>query len=477
MQSSSFRGRVLGVGLAVVAIAIVSAWLLSRSKRGAGSIEPIARPVHLEASSPVLDAFPETVAPRASSATPHSREIEAAAAVASVPRGTLAGSIEFVDGSVPPPVLLKLVRYEDDATATEPHPAADVDCVHEIHVPTGVDGRFEAAGLCAGQYRAEAVLPQTMYANGLFEVPTRDARYVFQGYLLIARTVDSNRAPIRGVHIAVEYQQDPDSNRPDPRVVTWSRVTDSEGSFWQWLPEPGDVRLRVLGLGPEAPVDVVSLRRTPGVVREDVWVPVMPGRADLRVELTACGPDGAAIRDYCFLLQEVGSTSEALRFCSETADGAVFRSIPPGRYRVTPISRNFGKPPAYYRESADLGWDIALEAGREALLARCVDLGGRVLMLVRPDPPGSTSKSVEVDLLDDNGDVVEKVSFRDPQLSGGLQLSLGLPTGVERLTDTLLDPGTHTLRVRAPGHADQLARVKIVAGQATPLVVDLAPAK
>lgn len=480
VQASSSRRRVLGVGLMAVAIAIVAAWLLLRPKRGDDSIEPIARPIRTEASAIELSA--ETGAPRVAAEMPRNREVDAAAAepVAEVPRGTLAGFVAFTDGSVPPPVLLKLVRYEDEPerlSATDSKHAADLDCVHEIHVPTDAQGHFEAAGLCPGRYRAEAVLPQTMYANGLFEVPTRDARYVFPCYLLIARTVDSSHAPIRGVHVAVEYQQDPDSNRPEPGVAKWSRVTDLEGSFWLALPEPGDVRLRVLGLGPDAPVDVVSLRQTPGVVRRDIWLPVVPDRASLRVQLTACGSNGVTIRDYCFLLREAGSSSEALRLCSETADADVFRSIPPGRYRVMPIARSFGRAPAYYRESPDAGWDIVLEAGHEALLAQCLDLGGRVRLLVRPDASRPSSETAEVDLLSEDGNVVRRVDFREPQPSGGLRVDFTLPMGVERLTDTLLDPGPHMLRVRATGHADHVVRVEVVPGEATALVVDLAAAK
>ncbi len=482
VRSGSSRTRVLGIAVAVAAIAVASAALMLRSRRGADPTEPLARKPSAEAASPIVEPRADPVEARASADALHGDEprVVAAEPVVAAPPGSLAGSVSFADGSVPPPILLRLVRYEDDASrANDPgdEHAASTACVHEIHAPTDADGRFEAAGLCPGRYRAEAVLPQTMYANGLFEVPARDARYVLQGYLLIARALDPSRAPVRGVHVAVEYQQDPDAHRPEPSVASWSRVTDAEGCFWLPIPEPGDVRLRVLGLGPDGATDVVSLRLTPGIVRKDIWLPILPGRASLRVRLTACADGAAPVRDYCLALEEIGSKSATLRLCSETADADVFRSIPPGRYRATPIARNFGKAPAWYREFPGPGWDLVLEDGREALLAQCVELGGRVQILVRADPARATTEAVEVELLDDGGEPVRKLTFRDPQPSGGLRLALELPAGVERLADTLLDPGERTLRIRAAGRADRIVSVKVVAGEATRLVVDLASAQ
>lgn|GEM_PF-4601788 len=89
--------------------------------------------------------------------------------------------------------------------------------------------------------------------------------------------------------------------------------------------------------------------------------------------------------------------------------------------------------------------------------------------------PHELPVTARFELLEDGSDRVRHLGFREPLEDGGLQDSSLLPVGVERYCDRVFEPGEHTLRVRSKGHADQTVRVTVKAGEATSLVVRLAP--
>lgn len=489
MHDPSARNRNLIAGLVLILIA-VAALLTLRP----GEVETPALPTgtaqeSVEAASPA--ARVDLIEPAERASAERTVEVEAntpteSLATSNTEPGVLAGHVTFTDGSVPPSILLNIERYE---TGRGPWPAADsvvkaTGCRSEAFVDTDENGRFRVEGLCPGEYRASCVTPESIFANGLFELPNSDAHYVLQGYLLIARAVDAKREPVADVHMLVETKQDPGDSAREPVTYSRSKITDAKGEAWIAMSDPGDVTIRVRGLGPETASDVVSLRMTPGIVRRDIYVPIAPSRADLRVRFTACGDDSFRVRKFRIHLTpmpEAGKKSEPeLNFAADSGtEDAVFRALPAGRYLVKVQDSVMGAAPADFFEGPDAQWTVDLEDGRETLLSKCLRIGGHLRVLVQDacPTPHESPASAQFELLDASGkDRVAFVSFREP-LEDGYRSDSGLPVGIERYCDRVFESGDHTLRVRSKGHADQLVRVKVKAGEATPLVVRLEPEK
>jgi hypothetical protein len=480
MHASSTRRRILGAALAIVAIGLGVLWLLRPGEAPAPATPPVAteqpsEPAPTRAADPLLAPRDSDVAER----TVDSEPIEAPSPSSSpTASGVLAGRVAFADGSIPPPILLRLERWDSERGS---HAAPDsvvkaTGCRSEIYVTTDVEGRFEVSGLCPGSYRASCSRPETIWADGLFEPPTRDALYVLQGYLLIARVVDANRTPVAGARLIAEWLQDPDENRPNPRASVWNKVTSADGTVWVAAPLPGDVTIRPLGLGADVSSDTISLRMTPGVVKQEVWWPTVPSRADLRVQLTACGDSGRRLRSYCFRLIVSGSKDPPLRICSDhVAKDGVVRAIPAGRYRFKLLDLVTNTEPGFYFEGPETEWDVELRDGEETLFARCAELGGRFRAIVRSDHHEEVAENVQAqfELLNENGELASHLGFRESLEDGGVQWTSTLPFGVERDCNKLLKAGEYTVRVGARGHRDQLVHIVLKGGEITPVAIQL----
>ncbi len=484
MHHPSARNRNLLAALVLILIAIAALWTLRPGQVEMPALPSGTTQQDIEIAAPT--ERDELVEPAERSNAERSVEVEAATSTESLAisiseAGVLAGHVTFTDGSVPPPILLNVQLWTEPGEKRPVEPASG--CRHEAYATTDENGRFRVEGVCPGKYRSHVVKPEWISANGLFEAPTSDAHFVLQGYLMIARAIDANRNPIADVHMLVEIRHDPDGSGRNPLTYAVSKMTDAEGEAWIAMSGSGEATIRVRGLGPEAPSDLVSLRMTPGIVRRDIYVPIAPSRADLRVRFTACGDDSFRVRKFRIHMTPTGSTGQKqgpeLNLAADSGtEDAVFHSLPAGRYLVKVKDSVMGAEPADFFEGPDAQWAIELEDGHETLLSKCLRVGGHLRVLVQDacPTPHESPVSARFELLGKTEDRVRELGFREP-LPDGLQTDSALPIDIERYCDRVFEPGEHTLRVRSKGHADQIVRVTVKAGEATALVVRLDPAE
>lgn len=481
-RASNGREYLFAACAAFAVVACLLPWLwLSRAPGPSGVVE------HGESggagSKPPSDPAALSVSLLSPGTEGESRAIEGVGNTSHVTQSpdtdSISGVVSFVDGSIPPPLGLRLSLYKDEADQViVPRNRVDPNhpCQPEVVVDTGADGRFWASGLCPGRYRASTVPPTSIgVADGLFAVPSKDVSVVLPGYLLIVRTIEPAGHPIGKAYISAEYLRDGSYHYPDPKPIMLRRTTDESGYCYLWLPDPGEVLLQVLGLGPESQPDLVSLRNAPGVVRKQLLLPGMPARADLRLSLSSCDVLHGPIRDYWVHLEDPSTGRYMLLLRSEDAvDGGLFRGIPPGRYRVSPVPRYSGNPAYYIPQPGASSPLIELEDGKEGLVSICLPVGGRLLLLARSQgEKGSVSTSdVRVAIVTSAGVAAKWLNFRQPDATG-VTIDARLPLGVERLSEDVLEPGKYVLRVTADGYRDLDVPVSLIAGEATRLEVEL----
>ena len=376
------------------------------------------------------------------------------------------GQFVFEDGSIPPEMSFGM---EADSLLGAGAP----DCARKTWERTDSQARFSVEGLCAGTYAISPGISGLPRLQHRFLMPSSGVRVVLEGYLLRVRTLKRDGTPAVGATIEVQYVQ-PAVDGRDPATARWDRPSDRQGEAWFGLPAPGACTVSAFQGLETALAHEVELSGPSRVVDAPLVLAAASSGAVLRVEMRGCGSSGLAVEDYCIELLDPATGTQAARLCTNDArPQQVFAELRPGRFQARAVPKFLGRPVFYRPEIPARETALELFEGRETTLKLCVELGGRLYVLVHAGNGRAETDSALQALLEverEDGSDRQRLNFRAPTETG-VKFEFALPFGTDRATENVLEPGTYTLTTRAAGHATAVQTVVVRPGELTSVTV------
>lgn len=358
---------------------------------------------------------------------------------------SFSGHFVFEDGSVPPEMSFGMEVWPRDRSVT-------ASCPREIRERTDAQARFVVEGLCPGAYVIQPAISGLPRIQGTVQVPASGMRVELSGYLVRVRVLTRDGTPAPGSDIQHSYVR-PASTDSGVRTSRWDRRADEKGEAWFGLPELGTCTLSAfLGLDTALAHEVV-LSGPSRIV--DVTLQLAPASsgAALRVEVSDCASPKVLVQDFCIELLDPETRAQVARPCTQDDQPAqAFTDLRPGRYIARPVLKYLGRPVLYRLSKPAAEAVVELVEGRETSLRLCVELGGRLSVMIQDgDAQAAPDTAVPTTLmLEPDGDTPPlRLLFRTPDDTGVTVSDLAL--GTERVTENVLVPGTYTLVASAKG--------------------------
>mgnify|MGYP000134069572 CR=1 FL=1 len=427
------------------------------------------------------DAPNELISPDAGSTraqdTPSTSQV--ATVTSTSPRLTN-GRFAFADGSIPPEInfevyALELAGAEDRealiARAEEANRAGQ--CRNWMLERSLPDGTFTLSNLCPGVYGVRLRSHTGLgLASGAFRVPDDSPQFVLTGYLVQVIVEDSQNRPLGKALVSARYTKDigVDLVSGDGMLTAFS---DESGLAYFALPSPGGCEVNATKDLEKAGPQVVTLAGPSRV--EHVRLTLKPSYwgASLRVHLQSCDSFPVSLSDFCIVLSDTPSGDPIVRLCSSSDKRIdVFRGLNPGRFFARAMPTYSSSPEFYLELPEGRVWKVELRDNEEAVLTECVELGGRVSILLRDEGAIIDSAPVNftVCITADGSNECVPLQFRRPTATGVTVLYV-IQAGETLVSENVLAPGVYELLVSGPGYGPVRAQCTIVAGSSSTIEI------
>lgn len=471
------RHALKGLGLLVLAL-LIGGYLWRSAKH---PDENARSPEHSALDNTKADAPDELVSPG-----PRSQRVQdtpssaLGATVPSVSPSLTNGRFAFADGSIPPELnfevyALELAAAEDRAAllakAEEAHQAGQCrNCMLERSLS---DGTFTLSNLCPGVYgvrlRSHAGLG---LVSGTFRVPDDSPHLILSGYLVQAYVEDSKNRPIGDAVVNARYTRIDTVDGTSRDSILTARSNEF-GLAHFGLPAAGNCELSATkGLETSATQNI-ALDGPSRVERVRLALEPVYWGAALRVQLRPCNESAVLLSNYCIVLSDEPSGDPIARLCSsEDKPIDVFRGLKPGMYFARAMPTHSSKPEFYLELPEGKAWKVELRDNEESVLAECLELGGRVSILLRDEGARADSAPVNfrVCATVDGSDECRPLQFRRPNATGVSVLYV-IQAGETLVSENVLSPGLYEVLVSGPGYDSVRAQCTIVAGASSTLEI------
>jgi hypothetical protein len=478
-KAASARLRAILILLVVMSLGAGAWWISTRSANVTDSGENRAQ-VESTDSDPEPSLDLETIAdhPRSTAMLPVEATSEPASTTKELAKdgAVFSGRFRFADGSTPPKLTFELFLRLPDGSSDPSGRLEDLrraelagGCHPRAIESTDDHGKFLVDGLCPGSYAMVLTTFSGLgVVDGVYSVPGQDVDITLGGYLLEVHSVDPGGAMLGESVVTGEYLRDPDAGERRSAPAHWGGKSDAHGIAFFAFPAPGRCTFRARK-GLEVSEETTILLQGPSrVVDSTLRLNKAGNGAALRLVLHGCAPFNSAITDYCFTISDANSRTQFARICSESAEAdGVFRNLPAGTFVLEVVPRYGGAPSFYMRGQGLAQGPVTLIDDRETSVDLCLQLGGRISLLIASDDHDAHTESaaqVTAVLWTSDQTGVVFLSFREPD-STGITVSRTIPLGVRRLTETVIEEGTYFLDVIGDGLAPTRTIVSIRAGE------------